>query len=124
MDFTFTSIDNDGYETEEALPAKHEVCDRCDGHGTHLHTDIGSHAYTMEEFREEYDDEERAEYFRRGGRYDVTCETCQGRRVMVVIDEAACNTPELKAALARYWALERERAECEAIHRAERRMGA
>lgn len=84
---TFSRINSAGVETSYALPAKFEVCDRCEGHGTHLHEAIGSHAYSREEFRESFDDEEAGEYFKRGGRYDVPCSVCKGERVVAVVDE-------------------------------------
>jgi hypothetical protein len=45
------------------------------------------HAYSAEEFFDEFDEEEREEYFRPGGRYDVQCETCGGKNVILVVDE-------------------------------------
>jgi hypothetical protein len=87
MKVTLTWLDDDGGEISHEFSAKHEVCGGCDGHGTHLRAAIREHAYTMEEFRESFDEEEAAEYFHRGGRYDVTCETCGGNRVVLVADE-------------------------------------
>jgi hypothetical protein len=104
-------------ETEEevtvSLPHKHEVCDRCDGHGTHLTPSIGSHAYSQEEFYEAFPpgSEEREAYFSRGGMYDVTCEKCGGKNVVLVVDEAACTTPEQKAHLKAYKDYQRESAQ-------------
>jgi hypothetical protein len=85
------------------LPACMAVCSRCEGHGSHLTESIGEHAYTSEEFYEAFDDEEsRHEYFRRGGRYDVTCRECHGMRVVKVPDEEACaRDPKLAADLKR-----------------------
>lgn len=111
------------------LPVKFEVCGRCDGHGSHLTPSIGEHAYSVEEFYESFDDEEdRVEYFRRGGRYDVTCERCRGLRVEAVPDVEACaRDPKLKADLAalhEQWKSEaEERDEWESESRAERMMG-
>lgn len=96
------------YETEEEvtvpLPHKNEVCPRCEGVGTHLTPSIGNHAYSREEFDEAFEpgSEEREAYFSRGGRYDVTCEKCGGKNVILVVDEAACTTPEQKAHLKAY----------------------
>jgi hypothetical protein len=122
---SFTYETDEGEEIETELPSKFEVCDRCRGHGTHLNPSIGEHAYTPEEFEEAFfEEEDRAEYFKRGGRYDVSCEECHGRRVVEAVDVAACALdPELTEALKRYdakleddYAYERECA-------AERRMG-
>ena len=83
----FTITTGTGLEFEHELPARFVVCPRCEGHGTHLNPSIGQHCYTAEEFRREFDDEEAAEYFKRGGLYDVSCEQCHGARVVAVVDE-------------------------------------
>lgn len=117
MIFEFTFVDDDGDECSAELPARHEVCGRCEGHGTHLREAIGSYAYSREEFEESFDEEEREEYFRRGGRYDVTCSECNGKRVVVVVDEEACRSHEQKALLKAYREAERERLQSEAEDR-------
>lgn len=91
MTIKFTRENSRGVETPYELPAVMEVCDRCQGHGTHLHPDIGQHAYSPEEFAESFDDDEREEYFKRGGIYDVQCEVCHGRNVVAVVDEDEAN---------------------------------
>jgi len=115
---TITFEDDDG--EEHALPARFEVCDRCEGHGMHLSPSIGEHAYSAEEFAESYDEDEAAEYFTRGGMYDVTCLDCGGARVVAVVDETACPPALLAAFLAR----QEEDAEWARESAAERRMGA
>ena len=119
----FTAETDDGDTIDCSLPGKFEVCPHCDGHGTHLREGMRGYAYTTEEFQDSFDDEEREEYFKHGGRYDVTCTECHGARVVAVVDEDACRTPEEKATLKLYeakleddYAYERECA-------AERRMG-
>jgi hypothetical protein len=94
-EITYTDEET-GDEVTAEVPHKNEVCGRCEGHGTHLNPNIGGHAYTMEEFNESFDDEEREEYFKRGGRYDVTCEACGGNKVVAVPTEEGA-TPEQKA---------------------------
>jgi hypothetical protein len=87
---TIEWLENEGSDDEilHKLPAKYEVCGRCEGHGTHLNPSIGEHCYTQEEFDEAFDDDESREaYFTRGGMYDVQCEECHGARVVLVIDE-------------------------------------
>lgn len=85
---TLVLEDEEGVETTEELPARHEVCPDCEGHGTVLNAAIRQHAYSREEFEEEFSDEEdRAAYFRRGGHYDVPCPTCGGVRVVPVVAE-------------------------------------
>lgn len=70
------------------LPACFEVCDDCEGHGTVLNATMRGHGYTTQEFNEAFDDEDREQYFRRGGKYDVVCPTCVGNRVVPAVDEA------------------------------------
>jgi RecJ-like exonuclease len=123
LTLTFTHEDDDGCEVEHELPARYEVCDRCEGHGCHLTPSIGEHAYSMEEFHEAFDDEEdRAEYFKRGGRYDVPCEECKGKRVVLVLDESACFA-EHERVLALYHEREAETAAYERQRRDEIKWG-
>lgn len=114
---------DDGDEDTIQLPHTREVCERCEGFGTHLNPSIGEHAYSAEEFAESFDEEGREQYFKRGGIYDVRCERCNGERVINVLCEKECKTEEQKEALRCIHAAEKEerqyRAECEA----ERRMG-
>ena len=112
-------------EVERELPAVFEVCDRCEGHGTHLTPSIGEHAYSREEFEEAFsEDEDRDAYFRRGGIYDVVCQTCHGENVVSVVDRDACQRdPKLAALLAEYDAQQRDDEAYERDCEAERRMG-
>lgn len=124
MVLNFRFYDDEGDEIEGELPAKHEVCGRCEGHGAHLRPAIGEYAYTREEFDEAFDDDEsREQYFKRGGIYDVVCEDCQGRNVVLVVDEKACRTDEQKALLKQYEKSVREEADFERECAHERRMG-
>lgn len=118
-----TYYNSEGEEVEVELPSKNEVCGRCEGHGTHLNPSIGSYAYSAEEFDESFPTEEdKAEYFRRGGMYDVTCETCKGKNVIQVVNEDACTTEEQKGHLKSYKKHLEEQEEYERECRAERRM--
>lgn len=117
----------DQLEIEEDFPAKYKVCNRCNGHGTHLNPSIGEHAYTSEEFNE-FSDEEKEHYFKRGGMYDVTCQNCKGLRVILVEDiDAIERNSKLKELYTRYekWAKEdaRSEAEYQQMCRMERLMG-
>ena len=114
---------NDGEEEVIALPARNIVCPTCEGEGAHLHPDIGSHAFTTEEFEREFDDEQRAAYLRRGGMYDVTCTQCGGRNVVPEIDRAACTTPKLKQALKAFDEQRREEARYRELVESEIRFG-
>jgi len=71
--------------TEIEFTSKLEVCHDCSGHGTVLREGMRNHAYSAEEFAE-FDDEQANEYFSHGGRYDVTCPTCNGKNVIPVVD--------------------------------------
>jgi hypothetical protein len=126
MKITVKTFDDDGDEIELTLPAKNEVCDRCEGHGTHLNPSIGEHAYTPEEFEDSFDEEGREEYFKHGGIYDVACEVCKGNKVVPVVNEDALNDEEKKE-YAEFQKVQEKRWEEEADMRAEeaaeRRMG-
>lgn len=122
---TFTHTTSGDFEHEHELPARFEVCSGCDGHGSRLNRAIGEHAYSREEFAREFDDEEQAQYFTRGGRYDVECDECHGARVVPVVDEdEARRTLRGRRLLALYEAVTNERANYAAECAAERRMGA
>lgn len=125
MTLRFTHETTRGVEHVHELPACFEVCPGCDGHGTHLHPAIGEHAYSSDEFAEAFDsDEDRAQYFTRGGLYDVECSECDGKRVVLVVDhEAASRTHRGRRLLALHLALVDRDAEHAATRRHEERMG-
>lgn len=108
---------------------KFEVCGRCEGHGSHLNPNIGEHAYTSEEFAEDFPDEDydgynpREEYFKRGGIYDVKCSECHGNRVVPVLNEEAFDTTAKKKLLERIHAKWKADAEYESERRYQERMG-
>ena len=118
---TVTLYDDEGDEVEHELPARMEVCSRCEGHGTHLNPSIGEHAYTREEFEESFDEEGREEYFKRGGIYDVTCEECGGDNVVPVVDTDRL-TEEQKKIYAEHLKHERQCAQWDAEDAYTRRM--
>lgn len=101
------------------LPAHYEVCDRCRGEGTHVNPSIDGHGLGPEDFE---DEDFREGYF--SGRYDVVCEECGGKRVVLVEDDVETFNAEQKAD----YALLQEQWEQEAADRREsemeRRMGA
>lgn len=72
-----------------SLPARNELCWRCDGDGTQ---DAWSGGMTAEEFHEQ-GDEFAADYF--AGRYDKPCEVCGGNKVLRVPDVERCNPEHL-----------------------------
>ncbi len=79
-DMTFTILDADGNET--FISAIYEVCNTCEGKGSHVNPSIDSNGISSEEFAEDRDFEEM--YF--GGAYDVTCNECHGNIVSPVVD--------------------------------------
>lgn len=116
-----TWYNEDGDEVTHSFPCKNEVCHRCEGYGTHLNPSIGNHAYSQEEFYESFDEEEAEEYFKRGGRYDVTCEECKGNKVIEVVDESKLSD-EQKKLYAEYEESEEESARQDAEDRHTRWM--
>lgn len=73
------------------LRARYAACDRCHGNGTHTNPNIDGNGLPQECVE---DDDFMDDYL--GGVYDVTCETCDGKRVVAV--PTASNSPaELRA---------------------------
>lgn len=71
-----------GAEQEVELPAKFEICERCDGHGHHSNPAIDGNGISGEEMAE-WDPDEVEGYF--SGRYDIACEEgCDGGKALVV----------------------------------------
>jgi len=81
--------ENGEREETHILPAKFEVCSRCMGSGVHDGPSVAG-GFTQSEWAD-FDGEDREDYL--SGKYDVTCEECQGVRVVPVVDEDAL-TPE------------------------------
>ena len=108
-----------------AFPAKWAICGACDGHATttrHIECDGGG--FTASEFDEACDgDPDFADdYF--GGRYDRPCPSCNGLGRVQEIDEEYVTDWRSKIFLRAYYAQERDNREIDAMHEAERRMGA
>ena len=118
MNIVLKLQNEDGDETEHSFPAKFAVCGECDGHGSVMNPSMANHCYTAEEFEETFHDpEDRAEYFKRGGIYDIQCPTCKGARVESVVDESRLSK-EQSVLWAEFQESERERiAELEADRR-------
>jgi len=103
------------FEDEIELPARWEICDRCDGEGQHVNPNVDGHGISAEEWEQDWDEESREGYFR--GDYDVPCEArCNGGKVLVV-DEEACKNEPLKSLYEAYEKQEAERAQSEAEDR-------
>lgn len=77
---------------EVELPAKWEVCSRCEGRGSHVNPNIDGNGISAEEF--EQDPEFRENYF--NGLYDISCEECKGRTTVLVVDEEQADKDTLK----------------------------
>lgn len=93
-EIVFTLFDADGAEVEHRLPGKFEVCHRCRGEGKHTNPSIDGNGITASEMAELGDDF-REDYV--DGFYDVTCQTCHGRRVVAVADKARWSPAQKKA---------------------------
>jgi hypothetical protein len=94
-----------GYEeTEHCMPAKMEVCPRCNGEGTHVAPGIDDNGITASEM-DELGDDFREDYM--SGHYDVTCTVCHGKNVVPVPDLTRAS-----AAVKRAWK-EHQKAEAE-----------
>lgn len=119
---TITIENDEGDEITYEWPAMYAVCSDCEGYGMVLTESIRQHAYSAEEFAEAFDDEEREEYFKRGGRYDVQCPTCRGERVEVVLDVDRIRARGDGDALDEYYQQEQDRRQDEMNDRWTRRM--
>jgi len=86
-----TFIDNE--EIERQLPAKYEVCPRCEGVGAHTNPAIDGNGITADEMAE-LGDEFFNDYM--SGVYDIKCEQCDGLRVVLVPDEIRADAKLLK----------------------------
>ena len=113
----FVLYEDDGTEKEIWVPAKYEVCDACNGRGKYVNPGIDSGGITGEEMSELGDDF-LEDYM--GGTYDVTCDLCDGRNVMLTADDSAIS----KDIREKWYAHEDEQASYEAELAAERRFGA
>ena len=96
--YSFEIIDEDGDEVQHVLPGKYGVCTRCEGTGKHDHPAFSNGIVSSE--WAEMDDDDRRSYMR--GDYNVTCEQCGGKRVVVLPDEEVISC-EQRAALAVHW---------------------
>ena len=90
--YTITVEDDEGYECDYELPARYEVCDRCEGTGKHDHPAFDN-GITASEWAE-WDQDEREDYLR--GAYDVVCTVCKGRRVVLTVDEERLSDEQRK----------------------------
>lgn len=113
---TFPDPNGDGDEELE-IAARYEVCDRCRGEGKHVNPAIDGNGITQSEALDL--DEDFWESYRDGA-YDVTCEECRGKRVVLVVDEDSAD----RATLALYRGHQRDEIEYRHMCAMERRYGA
>lgn len=73
--------DPDEAEREFLVPAEYVVCGGCRGKGSRVNRAVDGHGLTAEDFAEDPDFKEA--YF--SGVYDVTCDTCHGKRVVAEV---------------------------------------
>lgn len=85
--------DYEGVDIEEELPMKWGVCHVCDGKGKHVNPSIDAGGLSAEDF---HDDPDFAEDYMRGT-YDVTCNGCNGRTTVPVVDWDALDPTRRKA---------------------------
>lgn len=121
---TLTLYGNRG-DHQVAFPARWAICPACDGHATttrHIECDGGG--FTASEWADACgDDPDFAEdYF--SGRYDRPCGDCDGKGRVQEVDGERIGNRWLKKLHDEYLRQERDSAEIDAIHAAERRMGA
>ncbi len=118
-------------EIDWHFPARWEICFGCEGHGTTTrHIECDGSGFTGSEWAEACDADPgddgepgfAEKYF--GGHYDEPCPDCKGLGRVQVIDEELVTGWRDKIALKAHHKNQREFAEIEAIHAAERRMGA
>jgi RecJ-like exonuclease len=107
--------DNDDNEISLSVPAKNQICDNCEGDGKMDHPAF-SNGITQSE-RQEMGEEDFQSYME--GAYDVPCDCCQGRGMILVADVNGMTFIQKRFAVKvrRY---EREQAEFERQYAAER----
>ena len=89
-DTVTVSLYVDGDETEVSFPSKLEVCGTCNGKGKHVNPSIDGNGIAQEDFDRDPDFAES--YF--SGAYDVTCNECEGLRVVPVIDAESLSSAQ------------------------------
>jgi hypothetical protein len=116
----YTDWDEDDNEITHTIgmPIRWEVCDLCNGRGSHVDPRIDCNGLSFDEL---VDDPEFAEAYSRGD-YDQTCNCCGGRTTIPVINDDHLNDDQKKH-LERIWEQEREEAQYQRECAWERRMG-
>lgn len=99
------------------IPAKYEVCETCEGKGSHVNPSIDSNGITASEM-DELGPDFMEDYV--SGVYDVRCNECGGERLVPVVDEERAG--EVLTKIANEWIESHYQTQAE--YEAERRMGA
>jgi hypothetical protein len=88
-------LDDEDQDIE--VPAKFEVCERCNGHGKHVNPSIDGNGITGSELAElQHEDPNFLDDYTQGV-YDVTCYECKGKRVVLQPDwDRLRGDPKLK----------------------------
>lgn len=102
------------------LPARYEVCGRCDGKGTHWHESLDN-GITQEDRERDWDADSWDQLINHG-LMDVQCKKCHGQRV-VPVPMDTISAPEARKALQIFEEWHREEADYAALCAMERRMG-
>jgi hypothetical protein len=102
--------DESDIEVSAWIAVHYEVCDLCNGRGSHVNPSIDSGGISSEDF--DYDPDFEEDY--RRGVHDVPCYQCGGRRV-----EPVPNDPQPTEEQTRLLKVLRENQEDEAAHEAE-----
>jgi hypothetical protein len=77
---------------EFEIPGKFEVCPRCEGKGSHVNPNIDGNGITSDEMAE-LGPQFLEDYL--SGVYDVRCQECDGKRVVLVPDKSRCSKEQL-----------------------------
>ncbi len=100
------------------IPAMWAICSTCRGSGGHS---LRFGAITQQNIDEDWDEDSFRDYMT--GKYDETCDPCQGTGKVLVVNRDAHFSAEQKAALAKYDGDADLDREMEAESAAELRMG-
>lgn len=121
MMITIETDGEDGEPVELELSAKYHECDVCYGKGTHVNPSIDSGGISSDDefWDEDMDDATGESRYFRGG-YDVVCYTCNGEKVIPIVDRSKCSQKDLEI----YDQLMEDQADFRSQQESERRSGA
>lgn len=108
--------DNQCVDVSMELPARNQICDNCEGDGKVDHPAF-SNGITQSD-REEMGEEDFHSYM--SGAYDVACDCCKGRGIVVVADVSQMTFLQ-KRFIVKYRKDQKEQAEYERQSAAEQR---